>query len=291
MTHSPAAGESRIGAIAILIVGLTFAALAGAVMKLLANDLPTALIVWFRFAGFFVLLLPIVWLRFGSKVLRPQPLGLQVLRGCLLPLSTGFFVLGAKTLDYADAIAILYVYPFVITLIGPWLLGEPSRLMAWIGVGGGFAGVLLIMQPSSDGLQDAGAAWVLACGIVVAGQMVLNRRLGRDAEPWLTSTWGAATATLLLTPLGLLAWTPLSPGQLLLLMLLGALAAISQTLFAVAFARAPAAELAPFSYSEIVVAIVIGLVFFGTLPSVASWIGIAVIICSGVVVARTYRAG
>ena len=81
MTHSPSVGEARIGAIAILVVGLTFAALAGAVMKLLASDLPTALIVWFRFAGFLVLLLPIVWLRFGSKVLRPQPLGLQILRG------------------------------------------------------------------------------------------------------------------------------------------------------------------------------------------------------------------
>ena len=59
------------------------------------------------------------------------------------------------------------------------------------------------------------------------------------------------------------------------------------TLFAIAFARAPAAELAPFTYSEIVAAIVIGLVFFGTLPSLISWIGIGVITCSGVLVARS----
>ena len=151
-----------LSGIALLIAGLTMAALAGAVMKLLADKLPVALIVWFRFAGFFLLLLPITVFWFGKDVLKPIPLPLQVLRGSLLPLSTAFFILGARSMNYAEAIAVLYVYPFIITLVGPWLLGEPSRLMSWIGVGGGFFGVILIMQPTAQGLQEAGTLWVLA---------------------------------------------------------------------------------------------------------------------------------
>ena len=144
------------------------------------------------------------------------------------------------------------------------------------------------MQPTAQGLQDMGTLWVLACGMVVAGQMILNRKLGRDINPWLTSMWGAGTALLLLTPLLPFAWVDLRQDQVLLLLLLGLLAAASQTLFAIAFARAPVSELAPFTYSEIVAAIVIGLVFFGTLPSLISWIGIGVITCSGVLVARSH---
>lgn len=282
-------GDDRIGGTLLLMTGLTFAALAGAVMKLLAEQLPIALIVWFRFAGFFALLLPIAAIRFGGAVVRPMPFWLQVLRGSLLPLSTAFFVLGARSMNYAEAIAVLYVYPFIITLIGPVLLGEPSRLMSWIGVCGGFAGILLIAQPSVQGLRDTGTVWVLCCGVVVALQMVMNRRLGRDINPWLTSMWGAGVATLLLTPLLAFSWSALTLNQLVLLMLLGALAAISQTLFAIACARTRAAELAPFAYTEIIAAIAIGLLVFGTLPSVMSWIGIGVVIGSGVLVARTQR--
>ena len=282
-----APADFLLSGIVLLIAGLTMAALAGAVMKLLADKLPVALIVWFRFVGFFLLLLPITVLWFGKDVLNPAPLPLQVLRGSLLPLSTAFFVLGARSMNYAEAIAVLYVYPFIITLVGPWLLGEPSRLMSWIGVGGGFFGVVLIMQPTAQGLHETGTLWVLACGTIVAAQMVLNRRLGRDTSPWLTSVWGAGTAAVLLTPILPFAWTTPSLDQFLLLAILGLLAAVSQTLFAIAFARAPVAELAPFAYSEIVAAIAIGLAVFGTLPSLMSWLGISIIVCSGVLVARS----
>ena len=71
---------------------------------------------------------------------------------------------------------------------------------------------------------------------------------------------------------------------------LGGLAAISQTMFAIAFARSPAAELAPFTYTEMVAGIAIGFVIFGTLPSLLSWFGIAIVIMSGVFVARSQMA-
>lgn len=280
----------NISGVLLLITGLTLAALAGAIMKLLSEDLPVAQILWFRFAGFFALLLPIVAIRFRDAVLRPTPAWLQAVRGCLLPLSTGFFVIGVQTMDYAEAIAVLYIYPFVIAMVSPWFLGEPTRLSSWLGVVGGFAGILLIVRPSPEGLGNPGTIWVLGTGLLVAAQLLLNRKLGRDINPWLTSGWGAGTATVLLTPIMLPFWTELATEQLLLLLLLGALAAMSQTMFAIAFARSPAAELAPFTYTELVAGIAIGFIVFGSLPSVLSWIGIAIVISSGVVVARAQLA-
>lgn len=280
----------NIGGVLLLVSGLTFAALAGAIMKLLSTDLPIAQILWFRFAGFFALLLPIVVFRFRAAVLRPTPAWLQLVRGCLLPLSTGFFVIGVRTMDYAEAIAVLYVYPFLIAMVSPWLLGEPTRLSSWLGVFGGFVGIMLIVRPSPDGLGNPGTMWVLGTGVLVAGQLILNRKLGRDIDPWLTSVWGAGTATALLTPLMLPAWTSMGLEQLLMLLLLGCLAAISQTMFAIAFARSPAAELAPFTYTEMVAGIAIGFIIFGSLPSLLSWIGISIVILSGVLVARSQLA-
>ena len=280
----------NISGVLLLITGLTFAALAGAIMKLLSGDLPTVQILWFRFAGFFVLLFPIVAFRFRRAVLRPSPAWLQIVRGCLLPLSTGFFVVGVRTMDYAEALAVLYVYPFIIAMVSPWLLGEPTRLSSWLGVLGGFAGILLIVRPSLDGLGNPGTIWVLGTGLLVAGQLILNRKLGRDISPWLTSVWGAGTAMVLLTPLMLPVWTPIETEQLLLLLVLGVLAAVSQTMFAIAFARSPAAELAPFTYTELVAGIAIGFIVFGSLPNLLSWIGITIVILSGVQVARAQLA-
>ena len=281
------ASTLNVSGVLLLMAGLTFAALAGAIMKLLSGDLPIIQILWFRFTGFFVLLLPIVAIRFRGALLRPTPAWLQIVRGCLLPLSTGFFVVGVRTMDYAEAIAVLYVYPFIIAMVSPWLLGEPTRLSSWLGIVGGFAGIMLIIRPSPDGFANPGTIWVLGTGMLVAGQLILNRKLGRDVSPWLTSIWGAGTATVLLTPIMLPAWAPMEAEQLLLLLVLGALAAISQTMFAIAFARSPAAELAPFTYSEIVAGIGIGFVIFGSVPSLLSWVGIAIVIVSGVLVARS----
>jgi len=85
-------------------------------------------------------------------------------------------------------------------------------------------------------------------------------------------------------------WEPMDWTQVLTLVLLAAIAAISQTLVVLAFGRAPAAELAPFTYVEIVAGVVFGLALFGTWPDAFSLAGIALIIVSGVLVAQA-RSG
>lgn len=271
--------------ILFLFAGLSAAAFSGGLMKLLADQMPATQIVWFRFAGYFLVMLVVVLLRSRGKIWPvPRP-GLQVLRGISMGASTVLFISGARTLEYADAIAILYAYPFFLTLAAAPILGEKVSLPAWLGVIGGFVGVLVIMRPSFDGI-GLDALFVLGCAFLVASQLVLNRKLGAVADPLVTSCYGAFVATGLMSAALPWSWTPVPAGNWWILGLLAVTGAVSQTAIVMAFARAPASDLAPFTYSELITAVVLGYLMFGTLPDWVSWAGMLLIAISGVAVAR-----
>ena len=270
--------------ILLIVFGLSAAAFSGALMKLMAETMPPLLIVWFRFTGYFLLMLPLLAWRRAPVWPVPRP-RLQILRGICMAGSTVFFITGARTLDYADAIAILYAYPFFLTLLAPWLLGEKVSLAAWAGVAGGFLGVLVVVRPSFAGV-GTDALWVLGCSLLVTSQLILNRKLGAVADPLVTSCYGACIA-MAVTALGLpWLWQPVPVEHWGILALLGVTGAISQTAIVLAFSRAAASDLAPFTYTEIVSAVVFGFLVFGTWPDWISWMGIVLIIASGVAVAR-----
>lgn len=268
-----------------LIAGLSIAALSGAVMKILSETMPPLLIVWFRFTGYFLLMIPLVATLSRNRLWPvPRP-GLQIVRGLTMVTATVFFVTGARTLDFANAIAILYAYPFLLTLAAPWLLGERVGLAAWAGVVGGFLGVLIVARPSFDGI-GMDAVYVFGCAVLVASQLIINRKLGSIADPLVTSCYGAFVA-MCLTALALpWLWQPISTYEAWLLATLGVTGAASQTAIVMAFTKTSASDLAPFTYCEIVSAVVFGVLIFGTWPDMWSWIGIVLIIASGIGVAR-----
>ncbi|MFT5115169.1 MAG: drug/metabolite transporter (DMT)-like permease [Parasphingorhabdus sp.] len=276
--------DSWVG-ILLVVSGLSMAAMVGAIMKLLASDMSAIQVAWLRFAGYAALMLPLVWVRFGRQAFVPRKLSMQVFRGFAMALSTTLFVIGVRTVDFADAIAILYAYPFLLTLLAIVFLGERVSLLSWVAVSGGFIGVLLVMRP---GFADwnVGAIFIFLCAIIVSLQMALNRRLGFISNPLITSFWGATVATIALTFLLPGQWQPIDLSHAWPLIFMILLGAISQTLVVFAFSRADASVLAPFTYFEIVAAILIGVIIFGTLPTWLSWIGIMLIGLSGLMVAR-----
>ena len=271
--------------ILLIVFGLSAAAFSGAVMKLVAETMPPLLIVWFRFTGYFLLMLPLVLWRSGGSILQvPRP-KMQLLRGLCMAGSTVCFISGARTLDYADAIAILYAYPFFLTLSAPWVLGERVSLAAWAGVTGGFIGVLLVVRPSFDGV-GLDALLVLVCALLVTSQLILNRKLGGVADPLVTSFYGAGVAALVTAFFVPWLWQPVSSDEFAMLALLAITAAISQTAIVFAFTHTAASDLAPFTYTELISAVVFGWLVFDTLPDSISWAGIALICLSGIAVAR-----
>ena len=270
--------------IMLIVFGLSAAAFSGALMKILAESLHPVLIVWFRFTGYFLLMLPILAWRKARIWPIPRP-GMQLVRGFCMAGSTICFITGARTLDFADAIAILYAYPFFLTLLAPWLLGETVSRVAWAGVIGGFLGVLVVVRPSFEGV-GVDALWVLACALLVTSQLTLNRKLGSVADPLVTSCYGAFVATTVTASSLPWLWQPVPVADWGILALLAVTGALAQTMIVLAFSRAAASDLAPFTYVEIVSAVVFGFLIFGTWPDWISWLGIVLIIASGVAVAR-----
>ncbi len=271
----------------MIVLGLSIAAFTGAMMKLLADGMSPFQITWFRFCGFALAMLPVVVWRFGRSAFRPARPMMQVMRGFTMAGATVAFVQGARTVDFAEAIAILYAYPFLLMLLAVWLLGERAHWVGWMGLFGGFAGVLLIMRPDFSGV-NIGTVYIFLCASIVAIQMIMNRKLGSYSHPLITSFCGAVAATVILTPFLGSVWSAVDSREAVLIALMIISGAISQTLIVFAFAVSEASKLVPFTYLELVAAVVIGFAIFGTIPDAISWAGLALICVCGVIVAKTF---
>ena len=279
---------SQARGIAMVIVGLSIAAFAGAIMKLLGDQLPAYQVAWFRFAGMSVLLLPYLIWRYGLSGLKPARPLIQLIRGLTMAGGTTAFVIGAQTVEYADAIAILYAYPFLLVIIAVLFLGERANWSVWVGVVVGFGGVLLVMRPQFDQI-NSGNIYIFACAVIVSIQLALNRKLSVVSPPLITSFAGAVCAALILTLLLPGSWQPVPDsawGYIAVLILSGT---INQTLLVFAFAHADASTLAPFTSFELVSAVVFGYLFFDTLPTLFSWLGICLIMAGGIYVSQALR--
>ncbi|XDZ66633.1 DMT family transporter [Alphaproteobacteria bacterium LSUCC0684] len=272
-------------AVLVMVFALTLAALSAAFMKLLAETMSPPLISFFRFAGYFLLLLPLALFRHGWRVLRPRRPLVQIIRGLTLALGNMAFMYGVQYVDYANAIAIVYVYPFIMVSLSTWVLGESVSQKAWLGVFGGFCGVVLVMRPEVAGI-DLNGLFIVFTGLMVAIQMLLNRKLGVMMDPVIVAVWGAFTATILSGFTLPFVWGMPTKSEMILIMGLALMTALSQTLMIFAMSLAPAGRIAPFTYVEIVAAVIIGLIMFGTVPDAISWIGMVLIVASGIMVKR-----
>ena len=272
----------------MLLIGLSLAAYSGALMKVLGGQISAFQVVWFRFTGMALVLLPYLLWRYGSAGLRPARPLIQLVRGLTMAGGTTTFVLGARSVDFADAIAILYAYPFLLVILAVLFLGERANRLVWIGVGSGFVGVLLVMRPEFERV-NIGNLFIFACAMIVSIQLTLNRKLGSVSPPLVTSFAGAACAALVMTPLMPLLWVPVADDAWPYVGLLIVSGAINQTLLVYAFAHARASTMAPFAYFEIVAAVILGYLMFDTLPTLLSWLGIGLIVGGGLYVSRALR--
>lgn len=272
----------------MVVIGLSMAAFSGALMKLLGDQISAFQVAWFRFLGMSLLLLPFLVWRYGLYGIRPARPLIQMFRGLTMAGGTTAFVIGAQSVDFADAIAILYAYPFLLVIIAVFFLGERANWSVWIGVGGGFIGVLLVMRPQFDQI-NVGNLYIFACAVVISIQLALNRKLSVVSPPLVTACAGAVFATLFLTLLLPGSWKPIPDGAWFYIGLLIVSGSINQTLLVYAFAHADASTLAPFTYFEIVSAVIFGYLFFGTMPAMLSWVGIALITIGGLYVSHALR--
>ncbi len=243
-----------------------------------------------RFLVQFVVLVPVIVLLRGVSALYPRHVWSNLLRGALLGLASMIFFVAVKYMPVADAIAVFFVEPLILTALSAIVLKETVGWRRRIAVLVGFVGALIVIQPSYA-LFGPVSLLPLCTALLFAFYLVLNKRLSIDDEPVVMQMVAGAGASITLgvivlggTLAGIDDMTPKLPVHAIswvLLIAIGLISAGGHMMVIQALRYAPASLLAPFQYFEIVTAAGLGLLIFGDFPTLSKWIGIAIIIGSG----------
>ncbi|MGB7206002.1 MAG: DMT family transporter [Anderseniella sp.] len=277
-------------AVFLLVCGVTTASLSGAFMKILSTDLNTAMLTFGRYSGYLLVILPFSLWKYGRQVFVPPQAQVQFLRAVMILGATFAFIYSIRLLPIATTVAILYVYPFLVALMSPALLGERASSASWAGVTGGFIGILIVMRPDVDAF-NAGAIAALVTGAFYALHIILTRKVANAAPALVSNSFMAIVALVLVSPLTYLWWQPVSLQQAGIMLVLGGVNAIAHLLIINAYKLSPAPALAPFTYSEIVATTLWGIAIFGDVPDIVTLVGITIIITSGIMVTQSGRFG
>lgn len=226
------------------------------------------------------------WRRLATQ----RPWG-QAARGLSMATAYNCYLQALQELPIADATALVFASPFVVAALSRIVLGERVPLERWIAIAIGFAGVVVIVQPGTDAFRPAGL-WGLAGALASAATALLARRLGATEPAAVTSFY--TTIAFLLTgaiPVAFVpgTWTAPSGLEVVLMGIAGLIAGTAHFLIILAYRKGQASLVSPFEYSSLVVAIALGYVFFGDVPTTAVWIGIGLITIAGVLLARASR--
>lgn len=248
--------------------------------KYLSSNYPLIQVVWARYFFHLITMLPLLLWRNGPRSLWPRRPAVQLLRGVLLLSATALFFSAIARMELATALALFFVSPLVVTLFAPLLLGESVGWRRWLAVLAGMVGVWIVMRPGSGVFQLAGLLAVGA-GTMHGLYLLTTRKLSGSAPPLVALAYTAIVGALVMSLIVIPVWVTPTGVDMLLMVLMGLLAAGGHLLVIRAFDFAPASLLAPAAYFEIVAATLVGLLAFGELPDGWTWVGVAVIVASG----------
>ncbi len=257
--------------------------------KLAIATVPSAEITAVRFLLQVVFILPIVLFRRTLLDLTWKKSALHALRGGLLVLTMLSFITTLKVMEVADAIAIFFVEPIILTILGSIFLKETIGWRRYAACAVGFLGAILVIQPS---MQEVGpiALLPIVAAFTLAIFLLVTRMVAQNEDPWSmqfhAGIWGGLFCLVLLAfgeGTGSSVFDPVWPeGHAWFYLLgVGVTATVSGVLGVYAYRAAPASVLAPLQYLEIVSATIFGWLVFGDLPDALKWLGIAIIIGSG----------
>jgi drug/metabolite transporter (DMT)-like permease len=279
--------ESPLRGVLLLVAATMLFSCSDAMAKYLGQHLPVIEILFIRYCCFVALALGI-YLGSGRPRLRVRAPAVQVLRGLGVLGSGIFFVFGLRLLAMADAAAINFTSPLMITLLAVPVLGEVVGMRRWLAVGAGLLGVLIIIRPGIGTFQ-AGAGLVLMSSLSWAVGSVLTRRLSAADHPATTLLWSAVTGFVVLSLL-LPAVAVAPPLRLLgLAVVMGLVASSAQYLLVLAYRHTGASVLAPFSYVQLLWSTTLGYLVFDGVPDGWTVTGAAVIVASGLYSANRER--
>ena len=267
--------------IILFILAWTIIPIMDGLAKFLSESLPVLQIVWARYFFTCVLVLPIVIGIYKKDSFKSENHFLQFIRGSFLVGATLTFFYAISIIPLANALAIAFVYPLFVTLLSPTLLNEKVGFKRITAVIIGFIGVLFVIRP---GFQEINLAFIssLCTGLFYALYMISTRKLTNSDTPLKTLAFTGLVGLVSMSIFQPIIWVQPTSYEWFLMLSLGLVAAIGHFLIILSFRYVEASLLAPFSYWEILMNIIIGYYFFGDIPDNWTWLGLFIIILSGI---------
>jgi drug/metabolite transporter (DMT)-like permease len=285
------AQPTRAGRPLFAILSMCFAAVlmfpvSNAAVKYLAPDYHVVQIIWFRAVVHMAFLLAILAPGYGLvRLFKTAALTTQLTRSLVQLVAVATYWIALTWLPMTTATAIGFTAPLMVVALSVPMLGERVGPRRWLAVLIGFAGVLIIVRPGSE--VHWSASLVIAATFLYAIFQIQTRRLAAIDEPRTTAAHTMVVALVVSTIAIPFFWTtPASLFDLLVFVAVGVSGALAHIGLIKAFEYAEVSLVAPFDYGQLIGATLLGYLIFAELPDLWTWVGAAIIVVSGLYVAR-----
>ena len=253
--------------------------------KYLSSTLPVLQITWSRYFFTVLITLPIMLIFFRKNLTWTEQPKLQLIRGLLLFCANILFFYSISIISLAKALTLAFIAPLIVTALSPFLLGEKVGYKRWAAVITGFIGSLIVIRPGFVELNLASIA-ALGTGVLYGFYLIITRKLHDSDNPLLTllltGIVGAVLGSLIMPTV----WVSPTITEWYMMFAIGFFASLGHLFIILSLRYADASKLAPFGYFEIVTSIIIGYYFFNHFPDSWTFLGLFIIISSGIYIFR-----
>lgn len=280
MPVSSAARPTAGAGILCILAGMLCLTISDAIAKWLGGTYPPTQILFLRSTVALPFIAAAVLALGGRPALRTHHPRIHLLRGAVNVVSASAFYASLRELPFAEATAISYAAPLCVTLLSVFVLKERVDALRWAAIGLGFAGVLLIVRPGTPSFQPA-ALLPLVTAALYAAMMITARAIG-PGESFLTMAFYIVAAQWVCSATTLpWFWHAPDPNHWPFFAGVALFSTLGLSLITQAFRIAPASVVAPFDYTGLIWATLLGWVFWREAPDALTCIGAAIIVAAG----------
>ena len=253
--------------------------------KYLSSTLPVLQITWSRYFFTVVIVLPIMLVFFRKNLTWTEQPKLQLIRGLLLFCANILFFYSISIISLSKALTLAFIAPLIVTALSPVLLGEKVGFRRWAAVITGFIGSLIVIRPGFVEINLASIA-ALGTGVLYGFYLIVTRKLHNSDSPLLTLLLTGVVGVIIGTMIMPTVWVQPTITEWYMMFSIGFFASIGHLFLILSLKYADASKLAPFGYFEIVTNLIIGYFFFNHFPDYWHFLGLCIIISSGIYIFR-----
>ena len=253
--------------------------------KYLSSDLPVLQITWARYFFTVAFTLPIMFFFFRKNLVWTDKPKLQLIRGLILLTANVCFFYSISIISLAKALTLAFIAPLIVTAFSPIFLGEKVGFRRWSAVIIGFIGSMVVIRPGFVEINLASLA-ALGTGVMYGFYLIITRKLSSSDNPLLTLLLTGVVGAIIISFVMPFVWIKPTLNQWSMMAAIGIFACVGHLFIILSLKYADASKLAPYSYFEIVTNIIIGYYFFSDFPDKWTFLGLFIIILSGIYISR-----